>query len=125
MQGCDRVLLPYVLTYRSNAHFTNGTDLLPIFPFQGKASTLQRKSPLKSLGHLLPPVRGWIVLPLVWLCICLVNPAYAGHLDNSSGKNSGMAEIVISDSDRGNGFAAHVGDVIAIRLAENSTTGYC
>lgn len=36
-----------------------------------------------------------------------------------------MSEIVISDSDRGKTVAAHVGDVIAIHLAENPTTGYC
>ena len=35
-----------------------------------------------------------------------------------------MSEIVILDSDRGKTVVAHVGDVIAIRLAENPTTGY-
>lgn len=35
-----------------------------------------------------------------------------------------MSEIVILDSDRGKTFEAHVGDLIAIRLAENPTTGY-
>lgn len=35
-----------------------------------------------------------------------------------------MSEITILDSDRGKTFEAHVGNLIAIRLAENPTTGY-
>lgn len=35
-----------------------------------------------------------------------------------------MSEIIILDSDHGKTVAAHVGDIIAIRLAENPTTGY-
>lgn len=35
-----------------------------------------------------------------------------------------MSEIVILDSDQGQTFEAHVGDLISIRLAENPTTGY-
>ncbi|WP_019501267.1 protease inhibitor I42 family protein [Pseudanabaena sp. PCC 6802] len=36
-----------------------------------------------------------------------------------------MSEIVILGNDLGKIFEARVGDLIAIRLAENPTTGYC
>ncbi len=83
---------------------------------------LQRKSLFK---HLVSRANGWAIVPLVVLFICLlINPVAACNPNNSSGRNSGLSEIVILDNDRGKTFTTQVGDIITIRLAENPTTGY-
>ncbi len=68
---------------------------------------------------------GCIALILVIFVIFLVaNPANACNGDNSLGKDLGMSEIVILDSDQGKTIEAHRGDSITIRLTENPTAGY-
>jgi len=86
----------------------------------------QRESTFKDLSNLNLTAVRWIALTLGMILICLVaNPAHAAcNSDNSLGRNSGMSEIVILDSDQGKTFEVQAGDLIAIRLPENPTTGY-
>jgi inhibitor of cysteine peptidase len=68
---------------------------------------------------------GFIVLMLgIFLIFLMTNSANACNRDNSSGKDLGMSEIVILDSDQGKTIEAYRGDSIIIRLAENPATGY-
>lgn len=85
----------------------------------------QRKSTFKDVSSFNPTAVQWIALTLGVLLICLLaNPANACNSGNLLGRNSGMSEIVILDSDRGKMFEVQVGDIVTIRLAENPTTGY-
>ncbi|MBO3458242.1 protease inhibitor I42 family protein [Aetokthonos hydrillicola Thurmond2011] len=80
----------------------------------------QRKFTFIDLRHLNLTGFWLIALTLGMLSICLV----ADTANAVCTRNSGMSEIVILDSDRAKTFEVNVGDLIAIHLPENPTTGY-